>query len=176
MLKTQEMVREMLQALEVPVRDTPGLEGAPLERLENLVEEEADEFCEAMRMLRVIRNRKEQWRQVVFAELGEKGGAWDWPRLFSLSDEELAEEMTLYWWSEVIDAICDIIVVVHNASNIMGIDIEPYFAEVHRTNMAKVGGPIRASDGKRLKPEGWEPPDILGMLKRELKGGDGEER
>ena len=29
--------------------------------------------------------------------------------------------------------------------------------------MAKVGGPIR-EDGKRLKPEGWEPPNITKVL------------
>jgi predicted HAD superfamily Cof-like phosphohydrolase len=46
----------------------------------------------------------------------------------------------------------------------MGIDLGPFFAEIHRTNMEKAGGPVRPSDGKILKPPGWKPPDIVGML------------
>lgn len=72
------------------------------------------------------------------------------------------------YWAEAIDAICDIDVVIHNASNAMGIDIEPFFQEVMRTNMAKVGGPTRP-DGKKLKPEGWEPPRIQEMLEEVLR-------
>jgi predicted HAD superfamily Cof-like phosphohydrolase len=29
--------------------------------------------------------------------------------------------------------------------------------------MEKLDGPIRA-DGKKLKPEGWKPPDIQGLM------------
>lgn len=35
--------------------------------------------------------------------------------------------------------------------------------EVTRANMAKAGGPTR-EDGKRLKPEGWTPPDIASLV------------
>lgn len=37
------------------------------------------------------------------------------------------------------------------------------FAVVHRANMAKLGPegrPIYREDGKVLKPEGWQPPDL----------------
>jgi hypothetical protein len=33
--------------------------------------------------------------------------------------------------------------------------------------MAKVGGPVRP-DGKKLKPEGWQPPDIAGILRAQI--------
>lgn len=59
---------------------------------------------------------------------------------------------TMYWWAEAIDAMCDLIVVIHNTSNAMGVDIEPFFDEVHRTNMEKAEGALR-EDGKRLKPK-----------------------
>lgn len=68
-----------------------------------------------------------------------------------------------------IDALCDILYVTYGAAVEWGIDLAPYFEEVHRTNMAKAGGPTR-EDGKRLKPEGWQPPDIAGILRRELGG------
>lgn len=63
-----------------------------------------------------------------------------------------------------IDALCDLLYVVFGTAVVLGVDIEPFFDEVHRTNMLKSTGEVRA-DGKRLKPPGWKPPDIEGMLK-----------
>jgi len=59
--------------------------------------------------------------------------------------------------------LCDVIYVAYGAAVAFGLDLEPFWDEVHRSNMAKVGGPVRA-DGKRLKPPGWVPPDIAGVL------------
>jgi predicted HAD superfamily Cof-like phosphohydrolase len=64
---------------------------------------------------------------------------------------------------EFIDALADIDYVVEGARIEFGVDGGPIAAEVHRANMAKQGGPLR-DDGKRLKPEGWEPPDIAEKL------------
>lgn len=55
------------------------------------------------------------------------------------------------------------------ASEGLGIDLRPFFLEVHRTNMLKTTGPVR-EDGKRLKPEGWKPPRILAMYARVKDG------
>ncbi len=66
---------------------------------------------------------------------------------------------------EAIDGLCDVLYVVIGTAVAFGIDLEPFFAEVHRTNMLKTTGPVRA-DGKRMKPEGWKPPDIAGILER----------
>lgn len=50
-----------------------------------------------------------------------------------------------------------------------GIPLDRVWAEVHRSNMAKVdpttGKVIKRADGKVLKPEGWTPPDVAGVLK-----------
>ena len=64
---------------------------------------------------------------------------------------------------EMIDALCDLLYVTYGAAVSLGIDLEPFFDEVHRTNMAKVGGK-RRDDGKWLKPEGWMPPDLARVL------------
>lgn len=64
---------------------------------------------------------------------------------------------------EIIDGMCDLIYVVLGTAVAYGIDLEPYFDEVHRTNMLKASGPLR-EDGKRLKPPGWQPPRIDEML------------
>lgn len=63
----------------------------------------------------------------------------------------------------VIDGLCDLLCVVYGAAAEFGVDLAPFWDEVHRTNMAKAGGPLR-EDGKRLKPPGWVPPDIAGVL------------
>jgi predicted HAD superfamily Cof-like phosphohydrolase len=64
---------------------------------------------------------------------------------------------------KVADAIADAVYVLLGTAVAYGIDIRPVFAEVHRTNMAKEGGPTRP-DGKILKPEGWQPPDVAGII------------
>ena len=63
---------------------------------------------------------------------------------------------------EMADALADTDYVVEGARIALGIDGGPIAAEVHRTNMLKANGPVK--DGKRLKPEGWMPPDIKGEL------------
>lgn len=62
-----------------------------------------------------------------------------------------------------IDALCDLLYVTYGAAVALGIDIEPFFDEVHRSNMAKVGG-TRRPDGKWLKPAGWQPPELARIL------------
>jgi hypothetical protein len=70
---------------------------------------------------------------------------------------------------EAVDGICDLLYVTIGAAIEFGVDIEPVFDEVHRSNMAKVGGPVRA-DGKTLKPEGWKKPDIAGEIEKQRVG------
>lgn len=47
----------------------------------------------------------------------------------------------------------------------LGVDLRPFFNEVHRTNMHKLSGPKR-EDGKQLKPADWKPPRIKAMYDR----------
>ena len=72
---------------------------------------------------------------------------------------------------EVLDALADIgyilagTIINHGMQNIYDHD----FNEVHRSNMAKLvdGKVIRRDDGKVLKPEGWQPPQLSQFLKEE---------
>lgn len=66
---------------------------------------------------------------------------------------------------EAIDGMCDLLYVTFGAAVEFGIDLGPFFAEVHRSNMEKVGGATR-DDGKILKPDGWQKPRIAEMLTR----------
>ena len=67
---------------------------------------------------------------------------------------------------EVADALADIIYIACGTAVSYGIPLDDVFAEVHRSNMAKLvdGKVIRREDGKVQKPEGWTAPDIKGVL------------
>jgi predicted HAD superfamily Cof-like phosphohydrolase len=65
---------------------------------------------------------------------------------------------------EQLDALIDILVVTMGAIRAAGFDSEGAWNEVMRTNFAKIDpvtGKVRKrEDGKVLKPEGWQPPDL----------------
>ena len=65
---------------------------------------------------------------------------------------------------EMVDALADILVVTYGTAVEMGVDLEPVFREVHRSNMSKNGG--LDAGGKVLKGAAFSPPDIP----RELGG------
>jgi len=69
---------------------------------------------------------------------------------------------------EVADALADIIYIACGTAVSYGIPLDDVFEEVHASNMAKLvdGKVIRREDGKIQKPEGWQPPDIEGVLKK----------
>ena len=65
---------------------------------------------------------------------------------------------------EQLDALIDILVVTMGAIRAGGFNAEGAWNEVMRTNIAKIDpetGKVRKrEDGKVLKPEGWEPPQL----------------
>jgi predicted HAD superfamily Cof-like phosphohydrolase len=77
--------------------------------------------------------------------------------------EEAGDKQDL---TKIADAIADLLYVVYGTAVSYGIDIEPIFQEVHRSNMSK-GDPeiVRASNGKILKSKNWTPPDLEPILK-----------
>lgn len=69
---------------------------------------------------------------------------------------------------EQLDALVDILVVTLGAIRAGGFDGEGAWEEVMRTNFAKIDpatGKVRKrEDGKVLKPEGWQPPDLRSYI------------
>ena len=77
---------------------------------------------------------------------------------------------------EIADGLADLVVVVYGTALEYGIDLDAVLEEVHRSNMAKLGPdgrPILRADGKVLKPEDWQPPDIGGVLGIQKTTADG---
>ena len=152
MHKTQSQVKQMMLALDLPLPHAaagPGvrfLTTPHIDLLRTLVDEEHREFQVAMSELDDALKKA--------ASLGN---------IRYLDEFESVKDA----WVEVIDAMCDMIVTIHNTSNAMNLDLEPFFDEVHRTNMKKKGGRLNAK-GKRLKPPGWKPPQLKKILEQML--------
>ena len=82
--------------------------------------------------------------------------------------EEYAEAARAGDLVEVLDALADIgyilagTIINHGMQHIY----DYAFDEVHRSNMAKLvdGKVLRREDGKVMKPEGWQPPNLAQFL------------
>lgn len=89
---------------------------------------------------------------------------------------ELAESLAKENMVEVADAMGDILYVVLGTAVSLGIDLEPVFQEIHRSNMTKLvqdgNGQwtlTKRADGKVLKPASYEPPDLQPIISNQCK-------
>lgn len=64
----------------------------------------------------------------------------------------------------VADALADLLYVVYGAAVAWGIQIDPVFGEVHRSNMTKFIDGHRRADGKYVKGPSYEPAKIAEVL------------
>lgn len=81
--------------------------------------------------------------------------------------QELREAIAEQNIVEVADALSDLLYVVYGMGDVFGIDLDKTFAEVHRSNMSKLGEdgkPVRRADGKVLKGPNYSPPDLTFIL------------
>lgn len=72
---------------------------------------------------------------------------------------------------DVAKELCDLLYVTIGTAVSYGIPIEKCFAEVHRSNMSKLGGdgkPIRRNDGKVLKGPNYTPANLRNIMYPEL--------
>lgn len=81
--------------------------------------------------------------------------------------DELADALDGDDLVAVADALGDIAYVVYGAAQAFGIDLDAVVAEIHRSNMTKLGPdgtPIHREDGKVLKGPDYEPPNLRPIL------------
>ncbi len=84
-------------------------------------------------------------------------------RLIQEEFDELKEAMASGNLAAVAKEMADLLYVTYGTAVSYGIDMEPVFQEVHRSNLSKVGGYKRA-DGKWVKPPTYSPADIDPIL------------
>ncbi|WP_234537240.1 MazG nucleotide pyrophosphohydrolase domain-containing protein [Streptomyces shenzhenensis] len=64
--------------------------------------------------------------------------------------------------------LADVVYVAYGTALVHGIDLDAVLAEIHRSNMSKLGpdGQVaRRADGKVLKGEHYRPPDVSAVLR-----------
>jgi predicted HAD superfamily Cof-like phosphohydrolase len=90
----------------------------------------------------------------------------------NLIEEELAELRNAgetHDLVEIADALGDLLYVVYGAAVTYGIDLEPVFSEIHRSNMSKGDRDVAARcDGKVLKGANYSPPRVAEVLERQI--------
>lgn len=72
-----------------------------------------------------------------------------------------------HWYAALAKELADVLYVVYGTADLLEIPLEAVFAEVHRSNMSKVGpnGEVtRREDGKILKPATYREADVHGAL------------
>ena len=84
-------------------------------------------------------------------------------RLIDEEFGELREALSHGDLAQIAKELADLLYVVYGTAVSCGIDMEPVFREVHRSNMSKVGGHKRA-DGKWVKPSTYSPARLEAIL------------
>ena len=77
--------------------------------------------------------------------------------------DELKEAFERNDLPHIAKELADLLYVVYGTAISYGIDMEPVFQEVQRSNMSKVGG-YKRKDGKWVKPATYSPANIEPIL------------
>jgi len=88
-------------------------------------------------------------------------------RLIAEEANEVNGELARGGLAAIAKELADLAYVTYGAAVSLGIDLDAAIRAVHASNMAKLGAdgrPIFRADGKVLKPEGWQAPDMSGAL------------
>jgi len=65
--------------------------------------------------------------------------------------------------THVMRELADLLYIAYGTALHYGVDLDAAVAEVHRANMSKLGtdgNPLRREDGKVLKGQNYQPPDV----------------
>ena len=92
-------------------------------------------------------------------------------RLIEEEFDELRQAMRQEDLSAVAKELADLLYVVYGTAVSYGIDMEPIFREVHRSNMSKIGG-YKREDGKWVKPPSYSPAVIAPILADQQSKGE----
>ena len=84
-------------------------------------------------------------------------------RLIQEEFDELKEALAQDDLVALAKEMADLLYVVYGTAVSYGIDMEPVFQEVHRSNLSKVGG-FKRADGKWVKPPTYSPASLEPIL------------
>lgn len=84
-------------------------------------------------------------------------------RLIQEEFDELKQALAQQDVTAIAKELADLLYVVYGTAVSCGIDLEPVYREVHRSNLSKVGGSKR-EDGKWIKPPTYSPACLQPIL------------
>jgi predicted HAD superfamily Cof-like phosphohydrolase len=93
-----------------------------------------------------------------------------WQLRIALLREEFSEYVAAAEAGDLVavaDALADMVYVIYGTACEYGIPLDDVIAEVHRSNMSKLGAdgkPVLREDGKVLKGPAYSPPDVAAVL------------
>jgi predicted HAD superfamily Cof-like phosphohydrolase len=96
-------------------------------------------------------------------------------RLIQEEFDEVKEAFQVADEAAIAKELADLLYVVYGTAVSCGIDMQPVFREVHRSNMSKVGGHKR-EDGKWIKPATYSPAAVAPVLAAQRSSGLLEDR
>lgn len=175
-------VTEFHRAFNLPISATPLLPSAEVRRLrQNLLQEELDEFLVAY----VADDRIEMadgladmcyiigGTHVVYGIAASEPSETEFVGSMEL-DGVLYADMAAYLVAEqqndlggIGSSLNQMVVDIFRIATDLHIPLDKVFEEVHRSNMSKLmpDGSVRyREDGKVLKPQNWQPPQIAELL------------
>jgi len=98
------------------------------------------------------------------------GSYGDSDKRFSIIFEELEEYKCADHIEDIADAIGDMLYTVIGAACQHGINIEPIFEEIHRSNMTKfVDGHLDVQSGKWIKGPSYSPANLKPIIDAQMK-------
>jgi predicted HAD superfamily Cof-like phosphohydrolase len=99
-------------------------------------------------------------------------------RLLAEEVDEFAEATEKRDLVAIADALADVVYVAYGSAVTYGIDLDAVLAEVHRSNMTKLGPNgevLLREDGKVAKSENYTPPDIAAVLRAQSRRSTAEQ-
>ena len=96
-------------------------------------------------------------------------------RLIQEEFDELKESMAEGNLAALAKEMADLLYVVYGTAVSYGIDMDPVFREVHRSNLSKIGG-YKREDGKWVKPPTYSPADIEPLLAMQMSAPEEAQR
>ena len=89
-------------------------------------------------------------------------------RLIQEEFEEFQEAIQRQDLPSMAKELADLLYVVYGTAVSLGIDMEPVFKEVHRSNMSKVGG-YKREDGKWVKSLTYSPASLDAIISTQME-------
>ena len=84
-------------------------------------------------------------------------------RLIQEEFDEVKEALAREDLTGIAKELADLLYVIYGTAVSCGIDMDPVFREVHRSNLSKVGG-YKRGDGKWVKPASYSPAQVGPIL------------